>query len=168
MIVRTLTMVGALAGGAGLSQFPEYAQQYEQRLAGAVDEMRVVVQKFDTSIAAAGQTREEVFAKTEGSELEMRLVGDGKSNIDRLSFLETSLARLQNAPVLTQLVSAPLVADTDVARAAYADFKPAVPLTMQGIACAVTGFIVAWFSLGGIMRLLSMVFGSVFRRKKPA
>ena len=37
---RALSVLGGLALGFGFAQFPEYAQQYEQRLGGAVDEVR--------------------------------------------------------------------------------------------------------------------------------
>jgi len=44
---RTLGILGGLALGLTLSQFPEYAQQYVQRLGGAVDELRIIVEDFD-------------------------------------------------------------------------------------------------------------------------
>ena len=37
---------GLVLGGVLLSQFPEYAQQYTQRLGGAVDELRVIIDRF--------------------------------------------------------------------------------------------------------------------------
>ena len=40
-------MIGGLALGVVLSQFPEYAQQYTQRLGGAVDELRIITEDFD-------------------------------------------------------------------------------------------------------------------------
>ena len=47
MITRTLVLAGGVAGAAILSQFPEYAQQYTQRLGGAVDALGQVVADFD-------------------------------------------------------------------------------------------------------------------------
>jgi hypothetical protein len=38
---RSLSLLGGLGLGLALSQFPEYAQQYTQRLGGAVDELRI-------------------------------------------------------------------------------------------------------------------------------
>lgn len=37
MIGRVLALAGGLSGAVGLSQFPEFSQQYLQRLAGQVD-----------------------------------------------------------------------------------------------------------------------------------
>ncbi|MEM9851772.1 MAG: DUF2937 family protein, partial [Pseudomonadota bacterium] len=49
-----------LAGGCAMlcatSQFPEFSQQYVQRLGGAVDELRRVAADFDASARAAGLT----------------------------------------------------------------------------------------------------------------
>ena len=42
-MIRTLTLAGALAGAVSLSQFPEFSQQYLQRLSGAVDELLLYV-----------------------------------------------------------------------------------------------------------------------------
>lgn len=162
MILRVITLVGALSGAAGLSQFPEYSQQYLQRLSGAVNELRVVVAQFDASLEAVGKTREEAFAISEGSDLEIRLIQDGKANVERLAFLEDALDRLQGAPVLTRLFQAPMVADTKIATEAYEDFKPALPFTVEGVACAGLGF------LGGLVlvRILIAVFGWPFRRRR--
>ncbi len=168
MIIRALTFAGALAGGAGLSQFPEYSQQYQQRLAGAVDEMRGVVARFDDSLKAVGQTREEVFAKEPASDLEGQLVKDGKDNIARLSFLETALARVRSGSIMDQFFAAPAVADSQVAKAAWADFKPAFPLTVVGLAFAGIGFIGGWVLFAVVLGLLGLAFAAWRRRGQPA
>ena len=67
-----------ISGGVGLgvllSQFPEYSQQYVQRLGGAVDELKTVVSDFDTSAQATGSTREGAVATTApGATLPLRL-----------------------------------------------------------------------------------------------
>ncbi len=165
MIIRALTFAGALAGGAGLSQFPEYSQQYQQRLAGAVDEMRVVVANFDGMLADLGQTREQAFAPGQDlSDRETRMLDNAQANIDRLDFLETSLARVQDASVMERLFQVPAVADQQIAARAYDDFKPAVPLTVEGLACAGLGFIGGWLIIGLILGVLAFPF----RRRKDA
>ena len=48
-------MIGGLTGAAGLSQLPEFSQQYLQRLAGQVDELTRQVVEFDqTALADEG------------------------------------------------------------------------------------------------------------------
>ncbi len=34
MLLRAITLAGGIVGAAGMSQFPEYSQQYVQRLGG--------------------------------------------------------------------------------------------------------------------------------------
>ncbi|MEO1364377.1 MAG: DUF2937 family protein, partial [Pseudomonadota bacterium] len=58
MIARALMLAGGFAGAALTSQFPEYSQQYTQRLGGAVDALAEVVADFDASARAEGLSRE--------------------------------------------------------------------------------------------------------------
>lgn len=44
---RTLAMIGGIAGAVALSQFPEFSQQYMQRLSGARTELKVITAGFD-------------------------------------------------------------------------------------------------------------------------
>ena len=66
-MLKILTLAGGVAGAVALSQFPEFSQQYLQRLSGAVDELRTQVVAFDTLATAAGITREEALAELDGS-----------------------------------------------------------------------------------------------------
>ena len=72
MIARVLALLGGLAGGASLSQFPEYSQQYIQRLAGAVDELTLFVTEFDADAASVGLSWDEALQECghEGPEIE--------------------------------------------------------------------------------------------------
>ena len=51
LLRNTMTMAFGLAGALTLSQAPEFAQQYRQRLGGALDELRRVVADFDADAA---------------------------------------------------------------------------------------------------------------------
>lgn len=164
-MIRIIAFIGAFAGGAGMSQFPEYSQQYEQRLAGGVDEMRVVVANFDRTLAELDQTREEAFAPGQDlSPREAKLLENAKRDINRLSFLEDALARLRGAPMLQRLMMAPAIADRQIAARAWQDFAPAVPLTVAGLACAGLGAIFGWILILMIGSILAFTFGMIFRR----
>ena len=63
---RTLGIVGGLALGLCLSQFPEYAQQYTQRLGGAVDELRIITSEFEVAAREAGLTLEQAIWRMAG------------------------------------------------------------------------------------------------------
>ncbi|MEL7345872.1 MAG: DUF2937 family protein, partial [Pseudomonadota bacterium] len=82
-MLRILALAGGLAGAAGMSQFPEYSQQYTQRLAGAVDELSTVVADFDASALASGLTRQEALAQLSGTEFLDRRQADMTRTLTR-------------------------------------------------------------------------------------
>lgn len=51
LIARIIAIVAGLAGGTIFSQAPEFAQQYRQRIGGAIDELRVIVEDFNAQAA---------------------------------------------------------------------------------------------------------------------
>ncbi len=57
MRVHPVAFVIGLLLGFALSQTPEFAQQYRQRLGGAVDELQRIVQQFDDDSRRAGYDR---------------------------------------------------------------------------------------------------------------
>ncbi|TCS02138.1 DUF2937 family protein [Rhizobium sp. BK418] len=50
-IGRVATLVVGLAGGTFFSQAPEFAQQYRQRIGGAIDELKIIVDDFTKQAA---------------------------------------------------------------------------------------------------------------------
>lgn len=58
MLSRALALVAGLGGAAGVSQFPEYSQQYMQRLGGAVDEFLRFMDDFDKDAASLDLSRD--------------------------------------------------------------------------------------------------------------
>ena len=56
-MLKFLAIAGGLAGAAGLSQYPEFSQQYTQRLGGQVDALSEVVADFEASAMRSGLTR---------------------------------------------------------------------------------------------------------------
>src|SRR5439155_15868204 len=99
---RSLGLVGGLALGVALSQFPEYAQQYTQRLGGAVDELRVITTDFDHAATEAGLTRGQALDRYQHS-ADQFLAGRGTSmtaTFARYAELTSTLAELKGADAL--------------------------------------------------------------------
>ena len=88
MIVRALVLAGGVLGAASVSQFPEFSQQYTQRLGGAVDALGQVVADFDASAAAAGLDREAALYEAHAGELYAQLAREaGKAAPDAVAEL---------------------------------------------------------------------------------
>ena len=163
---RMIAGVGGLGLALVLSQFPEYAQQYTQRLGGAVDELRVITEDFDRAAAEGGLDRATALERYEASNDDF-LAGRGSSmtaTFQRYDQLSTTLARIQNADAIERLQSLPAYLDTDIGRRTLESYKPAVPVTMEGILYAGGGFILGYLVLSGLWRFLALPF----RRRRYA
>lgn len=166
MIYRALAFSTAVLGGAGASQFPEYSQQYLQRLSGAVDELRIVVEQFDASAEGAGLSREEALDQMTGTEFLNSRQSDMRRTFSRYERLSGDLVALENAGTWGRVAQAYRMVDSEVARAALEDFKPAVPVTAEGAAYAGGGAAAGWFTWAGIWASLAWLGRSLFRRKR--
>ena len=163
MILRTLTLAGGLAGAAGLSQFPEYSQQYTQRLSGAVDELSRVIEDFDRSAAAEGMTRETALEAMTGTDFVDRRRQDMAATIARHQRLSADLSALRGAGPFTRAYRFTRLNDADVAKGAASDFRPAVPLSFEGVVFAALGFV-----LGGLLiQCLARLMPAPPRRRTP-
>lgn len=157
-MLRLVALVGGLVGAAGMSQFPEYSQQYTQRLAGAVDELRVVVEDFDASATASGLTRAEALVELSGTEFLDRRQQDMVRVIRRYERLDANLSAYVEAGPFARLGLTPQVADREIAAKAWEDFKPAVPLTVEGVGFAGVGYSAGWLMLAGLWAVIRMPF----------
>jgi len=157
-MIRVLTMAGGIAGAVGLSQFPEFSQQYLQRLSGAVDELRGVVVAFDASATSAGITRQEALAELSGSAFQTELQATLAGQITRYERLSADYTALRKAEPLQRLAQIWRFSDTGLARRTWQDFRPAVPVTADGFICAGLGYAAGWMLLGALLWLVRRVF----------
>ena len=133
MIVRRLAVaIGLLCALIG-SQLPEFAQQYRQRLGGAIDELRRAIAQFDADAAAQSLTRAQGVERLE--ENEDRLARDRgfamQQTIDRADRLERQREAFQRSGSLNRLVLLAENFDPATAGQAMKDFEPAVPVTVE-------------------------------------
>ena len=163
-MLRLLTLLGGLAGAGALSQFPEFSQQYLQRLAGQVDALGAVVADFDASAAASGLDRAAALAELSGTGFLDRRQADMRRAIARYDRLSSDLALLRAASPLERLTLPHRFRDAETLEATWADFRPAVPATADGAISAGIGYVAGWGLLAGLAALLSRPF----RRRRPA
>ncbi|MGO4871749.1 MAG: DUF2937 family protein [Roseiarcus sp.] len=146
MFVRRLALViGLLCGFIG-TQWPEFSQQYRQRLGGALDELRRVVAAFDAEAASRSLTPAEGVArlKDNADPLARERGADVESDIAREARLEREIAELQGADPLRRLVAMAGDFDSETAARTFQDFQPAVPVTSESLIVGAIALILGW------------------------
>ncbi|WP_299412009.1 DUF2937 family protein [uncultured Sulfitobacter sp.] len=162
MILRSMALAGGLFGAATTSQFPEYSQQYLQRLGGAVDALGQVVADFDASAAASDLSREEALAQMQGTAFLERRGADMARSITRHARLQSDLAVLQGQGPFMRAYHAARFTDPEIAQAAWQAYKPAVPLSFAGLSFAGVGFVLGGLGVG----LIAGLVRAPFRRRR--
>ncbi len=98
-VFRTLGLALGLLGGGVAAQAPEFAQQYAQRLGGAVDELRREVASLDADARATGNTRDGAVDRMRGNadELVARRGAAAGATVARLAALSAQQQALAEA-----------------------------------------------------------------------
>jgi hypothetical protein len=157
-MIRVLSLCAGLCGAACLSQYPEFAQQYTQRLAGQVDALGQVVADFDRSALDAGLTRPQALEQLAGTEFLNARQADMRETFSRHDNLSASLAALRGATAMTRIKMFHRLNDTEILQNTWTDFKPAVPVTAAGAVTAAAGFFGGWASITLLLSLLARPF----------
>ncbi len=154
MIRRMMAMFVGGLGAVGASQAPEFAQQYAQRLGGAVDELKAIVENFDQDARRAGLSREAGIQRLEGSPdtFVVRRGSSTRETIRRFETLQSQQAAMQAPDVLTRVGAMVKDYDPAIASQAFRSYRPALPLTLEGGFFALLGFF-AGATVGGITAL---------------
>ncbi|WP_336056912.1 DUF2937 family protein [Nitratireductor sp. CH_MIT9313-5] len=141
-----VALAAAIAGGGVTSQAPEFSQQYRQRLHGALDEMRAVVERFDADAAQNGLQREEALQLYVNSQENfLRDRGISMRNVlERHENLEQQAAHFSALPPAFRPAALLRVPDRKLMQNAWLDFEPAVPLTPHGLIWALIGAVVGF------------------------
>lgn len=155
MIVRTIALVLALVTGTLTSQLPEFAQQYRQRLAGAIDALSEVVADFRRDAEAENltpaaaidrlKTSEDSFARRRGASMERAHA--------RLERLHDQWRAMEGGGPVMRITAFLGAADAELVEATAEDFEPAVPVTVEGLLSAAIGllfgFLATQFTVAG-------------------
>ncbi|MBA99127.1 MAG: DUF2937 family protein [Sulfitobacter sp.] len=158
MILRALTFAGGITGAVLASQFPEYSQQYLQRLGGAVDALHEVTADFDASAQAVGMSRAEALAQMTGSPFMERRRMDMSATFTRYETLRDTLHKLEGQGPFMRAYYLPRMNDPQIAKAAWGAFQPAVPLGFAGAVFAGFGFVIGALGVGILLGVLAQPF----------
>lgn len=157
-LFRNIASALAVVVAAGFSQAPEFAQQYEQRLGGAISELEPIVANFDADAQRSDLTRQQALA-IYGRSHEQFLKDRGKSMVevfDRYDRLERQRRSLHGASALLRPALVLYAADGKLVSAARRNYQPALPLTISGLVYAALGFCLVMFAsagVGGLVRV---------------
>lgn len=159
--------IGCVALGlAAASQLPEFAQQYRQRLGGAIEELQSVVADFDQDAAAFGLSRDDALTRLRNSaEALPRARGVTMARtIERYENLLVQRQAMESADPLVRPIHILSYPDQRILAGTWQIFEPAVPLTPAGILWGAFGGLLA----GGVARLPVGAARLRRRRKRDA
>jgi hypothetical protein len=158
---KIILIVSGLLGASLFSQFPEFFQQYTQRLGGRLDEVNLQVANVDKRAAAESMTRYDYVRHfMKNSDGVIRREGD---NLADILGRQIALARAYNAlhksaPLWRAAVFSEHF-DPDIAFPTFDAYRPAIPLTAEGGIYSGTGFFTSWL-------IMYMFVGRRRRRQK--
>ena len=146
--MKNIILTISLITGAGISsQAPEFAQQYRQRLGGALNELHVIAEQFDQDAKKTNLDRVSALNKLADSN-DTFISARGTSmhlTFDRYAILQqqenwfNSLHPTARPLALISNFDQTLLNDT------WQDYEPAIPLSLHGL---------IWTSVGGLVSLL--------------
>jgi Protein of unknown function (DUF2937) len=163
-MIRMLGWAGGLAGAVALSQFPEFSQQYLQRLGGQADVLNKIEADFDSAATQAGLTREAALSDLSGTVFRDLHREDIRETLFRAERVRGDLDLLRAASPLERIALPHRFRDTETLAATWGDFRPGVPVTTAGFIAALIGFLLGV----GAIRLILWLVATPFRRRAYA
>lgn len=162
MFARVITLGVALVSGTVTSQLPEFAQQYRQRIGGAIDALEEVKADFEADAAATSRTVGSALDHmAQSADDFVQLRGESiERSLERLNVLKEQQLAMTTAAAFERVWIFMKEPDVKLSQATWDDFEPAVPVTVEGGVLAAIGF-----SLGLFMLRLAGVAGRVRRRR---
>jgi hypothetical protein len=123
-----------LAGLIG-SQAPEFAQQYRQRLGGALDELNRIVSEFDVEAQRQNLARAEApqRLKDNSDPLARERGEDMDKAIERAERLNQQIGEMNSAGPLMRLYVVGTNFDPEIAQSTLDNYEPAEPLSLGAL-----------------------------------
>lgn len=151
IVRRVLVLMIVALGGVLFSQAPEFAQQYRQRLGGAIDELTTIIQTFDEQANHEGLDRRAALnTYAVSSERFLRSQGDAmRRKFERYEALSDQLLDLVTAPAILRPLVVVEHIDPPTFSNASRNFVPAVPVSVAGMVWAMIGM-----AAGGLVAIL--------------
>jgi Protein of unknown function (DUF2937) len=146
MLARRLALAIAVLAGLIGSQGPEFAQQYRQRLGGALEELDRIVSEFDAEVRRQNLTRAEGLSRLEGNDdpLARERGEDMDKAIEREQRLNEQLQAMNSAGPLMRLFVVAKNFDPEIAHSTLDNYEPAEPLSFAALAAGGLAALWGW------------------------
>ena len=144
LLSKSVTGISAIVGLAIFSQAPEFAQQYRQRLGGAVAELQTVVEDFDRDAQASSMSRAQALESMQSAAQPFSR-DRGKSmarTVDRYEGLSAQRQSMEAADPIVRPIEVLRYPDAQVLDGAWEIFEPALPLNLPGLVYGGAGALV--------------------------
>ncbi|HEX2018657.1 MAG TPA: DUF2937 family protein [Aurantimonas sp.] len=158
MSALLIRLFAAILLGLTFSQSTEFTQQYLQRLGGAADELRQVVARFDESASSLSLSRQQALDRLQANAdtLVVRQGADAATTIVRYEDVERRYRELLEAAPLFRPFLAAGDPDWAIAGRTGEDYRPALPITVEGLLLTAVGFGLGWACGAGCHGALRM------------
>jgi hypothetical protein len=163
MLARRLALAIAVLAGLIGSQGPEFAQQYRQRLGGALEELNRIVSEFDAEVRGQNLTRAEGLERLEdnGDPLARQRGEDMTETIERAKRLDDEIRAMNSAGPLMRLYVVATNFDPEIARSTLDNYEPAEPLSLGALTAGGLAAFWGWAAT----RLIAWPFSRRSRRR---
>ena len=146
MITRRLAFAIGLVFAVIGAQWPEFAQQYRQRLGGALDELNRMIGEFDSQAQSQSLTREQGLERLERNDdpLARQRADAVNEEIDRAGRLSRQKEAFADAGPVNRLVGLAENFDATTMAQAWRDFEPALPVTGEAFIIGGAALVIGW------------------------
>ncbi len=145
MFLNLFRSAAAVIGAGVFAQFPEFYQQYLQRLGGRLDQARLDLEMLQRDAAALGRSvavyLDELLAS--GTSAARHAAQRELARLDNASELESAYEALRLAAPLERPFVLARHLDAKLAEDTLAIFAPALPATSEGVIYGAFGMLVA-------------------------
>ena len=151
MISRLINGLAAVLGAGAFAQFPEFYQQYLQRLGGRLDQALIDMERLLNDATVLGRTLEAYLEELlESGTLAARQAARRElERVENADQLQSAYEALSQAGTLERPVVFIRHLDPDLAGEVLAVFVPALPVSPEGIAYAGLGMVLGLLLVAG-------------------